>query len=374
MLGAVAALRRSPPASAGSRRCSSGSRRRCWRSSRRRWCGSAGGRSSTRFKLGLAVAAFLALALFDAPFPLVIAGGGADRRAGRRAPARLARRACGQLRRRRRSAERPRGCAAARWRRSRVWLGDLGRADGAGRRDAGHRPCAVGRSGCSSRKLAVVTFGGAYAVLGLHGAGGGRRASAGCRAGEMADGLGLAETTPGPLIMVTQFVGFLAAFRDAAPFTPLMAGVARRGADHLGHLRAVLPVDLRLRAVDGPARARPRLQGGAGGDHRGGGRRDRPARAVVRGACAVPRGSRPAGCPIWRASTGARASSRLVAAVLLFAPQARRSCSRSAVCGAAGLVLGLDSRDTSHSRIAPARPAGRRRSRSAPRRSARPAR
>ena len=44
-------------------------------------------------------------------------------------------------------------------------------------------------------------------------------------AGEMADGLGLAETTPGPLIMVTQFVGFLAAFRDAAPFTPLMAGV-----------------------------------------------------------------------------------------------------------------------------------------------------
>ena len=37
---------------------------------------------------------------------------------------------------------------------------------------------------------------------------------------EMVDGLGLAETTPGPLILVTQFVGFLAAFRDAAPFSP----------------------------------------------------------------------------------------------------------------------------------------------------------
>jgi chromate transporter len=44
-------------------------------------------------------------------------------------------------------------------------------------------------------------------------------------ASEMADGLGLAETTPGPLIMVTQFVGYLAAFRASAPFTPLTAGI-----------------------------------------------------------------------------------------------------------------------------------------------------
>ncbi len=41
----------------------------------------------------------------------------------------------------------------------------------------------------------------------------------------MVDGLGLAETTPGPLILVTQFVGFLAGYRDAAPFTPVTAGV-----------------------------------------------------------------------------------------------------------------------------------------------------
>jgi chromate transporter len=42
--------------------------------------------------------------------------------------------------------------------------------------------------------------------------------------GEMADGLGLAESTPGPLIMVTQFVGFLGAYRDPAPFSPMAAG------------------------------------------------------------------------------------------------------------------------------------------------------
>ncbi|NIJ20283.1 chromate transport protein ChrA [Sphingomonas naasensis] len=41
--------------------------------------------------------------------------------------------------------------------------------------------------------------------------------------GEMLDGLGMAETTPGPLIMVTQFVGFLAAYRDAGGLNPLVA-------------------------------------------------------------------------------------------------------------------------------------------------------
>jgi chromate transporter len=41
----------------------------------------------------------------------------------------------------------------------------------------------------------------------------------------MVDGLGLAETTPGPLILVTQFVGFIAGFREAAPFTPLVGGL-----------------------------------------------------------------------------------------------------------------------------------------------------
>jgi chromate transporter len=42
--------------------------------------------------------------------------------------------------------------------------------------------------------------------------------------GEMLDGLGMAETTPGPLIMVLQFVGFMAAFRDAGGLPPMLAG------------------------------------------------------------------------------------------------------------------------------------------------------
>ena len=72
-------------------------------------------------------------------------------------------------------------------------------------------------------KLAVVTFGGAYAVLAymaqdvveqFHW----------LSAGEMLDGLGLAETTPGPLILVTEFVGFLAAYRNGGG-TPLVMGV-----------------------------------------------------------------------------------------------------------------------------------------------------
>jgi len=73
-------------------------------------------------------------------------------------------------------------------------------------------------------KLAVVTFGGAYAVL-AYMAQQVVETNGWLTAPEMVDALGLAETTPGPLILVTQFVGFLAAFREAAPFTPLSAGL-----------------------------------------------------------------------------------------------------------------------------------------------------
>jgi chromate transporter len=68
-----------------------------------------------------------------------------------------------------------------------------------------------------------VTFGGAYAVLsyvaqqavyGFHW----------LKPGEMLDGLGMAETTPGPLIMVLQFVGFMAAYRAPGSFAPMLAG------------------------------------------------------------------------------------------------------------------------------------------------------
>ena len=73
-------------------------------------------------------------------------------------------------------------------------------------------------------KLAVVSFGGAYALL-AYMAQQAVETYGWMTAPEMVDGLGLAETTPGPLILVTQFVGFLAAFRDAAPFSPITAGM-----------------------------------------------------------------------------------------------------------------------------------------------------
>jgi chromate transporter len=73
-------------------------------------------------------------------------------------------------------------------------------------------------------KLAVVSFGGAYALL-AYMAQQAVETYHWMTAPEMVDGLGLAETTPGPLILVTQFVGFLAGFRDPAPFSPVTAGI-----------------------------------------------------------------------------------------------------------------------------------------------------
>lgn len=72
-------------------------------------------------------------------------------------------------------------------------------------------------------KMAIVGFGGAYAVLAYVAQYAVERAHW-LRPGEMLDGLGLAETTPGPLIMVTQFVGFIAGFRHPGTLAPLLAG------------------------------------------------------------------------------------------------------------------------------------------------------
>ncbi|HEX7481462.1 MAG TPA: chromate efflux transporter [Polyangiales bacterium] len=73
-------------------------------------------------------------------------------------------------------------------------------------------------------QAAVVTFGGAYAVLAYI-----AQRAVGTYGwllpGEMLDGLGMAETTPGPLIMVTQFVGFMGAWRHPGTLPPLLAGV-----------------------------------------------------------------------------------------------------------------------------------------------------
>jgi chromate transporter len=72
-------------------------------------------------------------------------------------------------------------------------------------------------------KMALVTFGGAYAVL-AYVAQQAVEHYHWVQPREMLDGLGMAETTPGPLIMVLQFVGFMAAFRDPGTLSPMLAG------------------------------------------------------------------------------------------------------------------------------------------------------
>lgn len=179
----------------------------------------------TRLKLALAVASFAALGLLAAPFPLVIlaaAAVGAVAHAWR--PGWL-----GQI-----TPAGPDGAPVSRRRVVRatvatvavwlaVWAAPMALV--ALTLGTGH---VLWDIGAFFSKLAVVTFGGAYAVL-AYMAQQAVENMGWLGAGEMADGLGLAESTPGPLIMVTQFVGFLAAFRDPAPFTPLVAGVLGAG-------------------------------------------------------------------------------------------------------------------------------------------------
>lgn len=73
-------------------------------------------------------------------------------------------------------------------------------------------------------KMAAVTFGGAYAVL-AYVAQQAVDHFGWVKPDEMLDGLGMAETTPGPLIIVLQFVGFLAAFRNSGELPPMTAGI-----------------------------------------------------------------------------------------------------------------------------------------------------
>ncbi|MGE3689788.1 MAG: chromate efflux transporter [Novosphingobium sp.] len=175
----------------------------------------------TRFKLLLAALAFLALFVFRAPFPWVIAGAafmGALASSARpewlgthAPPAPQA-----NLPSKRRLAATTVATIA-------VWLAIWAAPMALVAATLGTHHV-LWDIGTFFSKLAVVTFGGAYAVLAY-------MAQAAVEQyqwltpGEMADGLGLAESTPGPLIMVTQFTGFLAAWRSPAPFTPLGAGL-----------------------------------------------------------------------------------------------------------------------------------------------------
>jgi chromate transporter len=88
---------------------------------------------------------------------------------------------------------------------------------------AGYRSVFV-QEGLFFSQAAVVTFGGAYSVLSYVA----QRAVdvyGWLSPGQMLDGLGLAETTPGPLILVTQFVGFQGAYRHPGSLDPMAAGL-----------------------------------------------------------------------------------------------------------------------------------------------------
>ncbi len=186
--------------------------------------------SATR---GLALAAFLAIFVFDAPFPLIVlaagivgfAGGragldafssGGGHGSGGRATVRDCDTALGEelpdhARPNRRWTVRISSILLALWLLPLATLVVLAGPDSVFTRIA-----------LFFSQMAVVTFGGAYAVLayvaqeavGTYGW---------LAPGEMVDGLGMAETTPGPLIMVTQFVGFMGAYRQPGGLDPLLA-------------------------------------------------------------------------------------------------------------------------------------------------------
>jgi len=109
-------------------------------------------------------------------------------------------------------------------------------------------------------KMAMVTFGGAYAVL-AYVAQQAVDNYGWLKPGEMLDGLGMAETTPGPLIMVLQFVGYMAAYRDPGALSPMLAGTLGGLLADMGHFYSMLPLDIPRRAVHrgDPRQQRPRV-------------------------------------------------------------------------------------------------------------------
>jgi chromate transporter len=177
--------------------------------------------------IGVAALAFVAIFLFDAPFPFIVLGAGLVGLVGYRllpgqaAPASQEDARDEREDRAERRHTRPSAARAVRvlvvcallWVAPVVALGLI----------FGAHSVYVDEAVFFS-KTAVVTFGGAYAVL----------AYIAQQAvdnygwlypGEMLDGLAMAETTPGPLIMVVQFVGFLGAYRHPGPLDPMAAGI-----------------------------------------------------------------------------------------------------------------------------------------------------
>ena len=123
-------------------------------------------------------------------------------------------------------------------------------------------------------KVAVVTFGGAYAILAYVG----REMIArfGLTSHDVVAGLSLAETTPGPLILVLEFLGFLAAYRNPGQPPARRGRHARRPRHRVGDLRPEHAVDLPRRTVRGAAPDEPAAARRVRRDHGRRRRRDRP--------------------------------------------------------------------------------------------------
>jgi chromate transporter len=179
-------------------------------------------------RIALAIAAYVGIAFYAVPFPLIVLGAGLAGFALRLGPATGAAQAVAG------GVEYAVGDVAARAAHTRPswgralrtlaigialwWAPVLALAIALGRTHV------VVREGIFFGQVAVVTFGGAYAVLAyVTQAAVARFGWLG--AGQMLDGLGLAETTPGPLILVTQFVGFLGAYHHPGSLDPMIAGV-----------------------------------------------------------------------------------------------------------------------------------------------------
>ncbi len=163
----------------------------------------------TRLLLGLAAAAFVGIHFFDLPFPLIVALAAAIgffTTHGTPAPATP---------------------MPGRWRQ--FWIATIGGlalwwapvALSVALLGADHVFTDIG---LFFSKLAVVSFGGAYALM-AYMAQQAVETYGWMSAPEMVDGLGLAETRPGPLIKVTQFVGFLGAYRNPEPMSPIGAAI-----------------------------------------------------------------------------------------------------------------------------------------------------
>lgn len=182
----------------------------------------------------IAVAAFIAIFAFQVPFPLIVLGAAALGAIGHRLAPRLfperandgsqgdvhyvvdAALARGELAHTRPSARR---AAVVTVVSLFAWVAPIAAIVAWLGRDA-----VIAQQGILFSQAAVVTFGGAYAVLAYIA----QRVVEDYHwltPGQMLDGLGLAETTPGPLILVVQFVAFQAAFQHQTGLTPLTAGI-----------------------------------------------------------------------------------------------------------------------------------------------------